>query len=280
MKNLYDDLSETYIHPSYNPWYGSDGVKDVGLIKLKDRIRFERDEVEPACLNLLSLRDFSGEHFQVTAWDSKMETSSYSNMLHMEEFQAVSDHRRKTRGNYISATSLHSLGENGFFGEPGNTRHANRLAWTNFLPIPGAPLMRNQSGKFIVEGLASHIDDRFTHDSSTGLSLMFTQFIRLESSRAFIQHFVGREYCRGSTVYSCIKKDGIFPDPENRSKFYICDNNVPISQTCPSGTEFDPSHVCCITIGDSDESDRDWLRLTELIWITEMNLKIIFKRPT
>lgn len=119
MRNLYD-LSEAYIHPSYNPSYGS-GVKDVGLIKVRDPIQFDRNKVRPACLDLSGLKDLSRERLQVTAWDSKMGTSGYSNMLLMEDFRAAPDNDEKTERNYISAIGLHTLGENAFFGEPGNS---------------------------------------------------------------------------------------------------------------------------------------------------------------
>ena len=111
--------SETYIHPSYNPSYGS-RVKDVGLIKVRDQIQFERNKVRPACLDLSGSKDFSNGQLQVTAWDSKMTTRGYSNMLLAEDFRAAADFYGDMEENYISAVGLHTLGENSFFGEPGN----------------------------------------------------------------------------------------------------------------------------------------------------------------
>ena len=115
--------------------------------------------------------------------------------------------------------------------------------------------MYRHSGKIIVAGLASHIEDRFRVDFKTGLSLIHTNFTRLETSKKFIQHFVGREYCRGSTVFNCFKGDGVFPDPEDNSTFYICNNNVSIKERCPSGTEFSLTHFSCVATGDSNEKD-------------------------
>lgn len=110
--------------------------------------------------------------------------------------------------------------------------------------------MYKKSGKTIVVGLASHIDDQFRIDSKTDFNLRFTNFTRLESSRKFIQYFVGREYCRGSTVYNCLEGDGIFADPEDNSTFYICNNNVANKERCPNGTEFNSTHFSCVAIGD------------------------------
>lgn len=57
--------------------------------------------------------------------------------------------------------------------------------------------MYKNQGKWTVEGLASHKDDKFTHDPQLGYSLRFTRFIRPVSSKQYIKRFVGREYCRG-----------------------------------------------------------------------------------
>ena len=115
--------------------------------------------------------------------------------------------------------------------------------------------MYNDSGKVVVEGLASHIDDDFKHERKTGLKLIFTKFIRLSSARQFIQHFVKREYCPGSTDYNCLDGDGIFPDPEDSSAFYICSNNLPTKERCPYRAEFNAKHVSCIAVDDSNDRD-------------------------
>lgn len=117
LRNLYD-FSEAYVHPSYNPSYGSE-VKDIGLIKVRGPIRFERKEVEPACVDLTSFKAFDKEKFQVTAWNSRMERDSYTNMLQSEVFQAASNNNRREERNYIFAFGLNTFGLDNFFGEPG-----------------------------------------------------------------------------------------------------------------------------------------------------------------
>lgn len=117
IRNLYW-FSETYIHPTYNPSFGPD-VHDVGLIKIRERIRFDRDKVEPACLDFRSFKDFTRDQLQVSAWDSGMGAISPSNMLHTEDFEVTSVHKYPEGRNYIFATGVHTLGEGSFFGEQG-----------------------------------------------------------------------------------------------------------------------------------------------------------------
>lgn len=113
--------------------------------------------------------------------------------------------------------------------------------------------MSKRSGKTVVHALTSHVDDDLKYDTNKNYKLFYTMFARLDSSRRFIQHFVGQEYCRGSTAYNCFDQDGIYPDPEDKLTFYICNNNVPIKEQCPIGTQFNSTHASCVSVNESND---------------------------
>lgn len=116
-------VSRTFIHPSYNVYYGA-SVKDVGLVKLAEEIVLIENKVEPACLDLSKsyTEALDVEAFLVTAWDNAFEVEEHTNEMGFERFVGV---RGCVEGfvecqNYIYATKLFPDSP---FGEKGKESH-------------------------------------------------------------------------------------------------------------------------------------------------------------
>lgn len=75
------------------------------------------------------------------------------------------------------------------------------------------------------------------HNTVEGVVSNVSGLVAGEQSNNLAQRIPnGRFNCRG---------DGIQPDPEDDSKFYICDRGLPYHFDCPRSLRFDPKHNVC-----------------------------------